>query len=53
MYTVWENVPESDWERFFAVVIIVICGIGLYPIPKGISRFVYWIKDGFDLDKNQ
>lgn len=35
IYVVWGNVPKSDWEWFFAVVVIVIRGIDwIIPHPE-------------------
>lgn len=38
---------ESSFFLFFTL----IGGVALYLLPKGICKFVYWVKDGFDLDK--
>lgn len=40
-------------EFSIAFFFTLIGGVALYFLPKGICKFVYWIKDGFDLDKKR
>ena len=48
-YLLTRNGIEFSIALFFTL----IGGAALYYLPKGICKFVYWIKDGLDLDKKR
>ena len=44
----------SDGSEFsIALFFTLIGGAALYYLPKGMCKFVYWIKDGFVQDKKR
>ncbi len=44
---------RSGFELSIGLFFALIGGVALYFLPKGICKFVFWIKDGFDLDKKR
>lgn len=48
-YLLTRNGIEFSIALFFTL----IGGAALYYLPKGICKFVYWIRDGLYLDKNR
>lgn len=50
---VYSLIHHSRSDASICLFFTLIGGATLYFLPKGVCTFVYWIKDGFDLDKKR